>query len=169
MVEIGTHSVIERADVVTLDLTVRAPQIYPNRFDNQMRQTISHVTLVVRDYDEAIEYYSETLGFMLIEDTALAPGKRWVVLKPKGTDGTALLLAKAATPAQSSRVGDQTGGRVFLFLQTDDFWRDYRSLVEKGVVFEEEPREEPFGTVAVFRDLYGNRWDLIEPATARLP
>ncbi|RPI21306.1 MAG: VOC family protein [Acidobacteria bacterium] len=134
-----------------------------------MRQTISHITLVVRDYDEAIEYYSDMLGFVLIEDTALAPGKRWVVVKPKGTDGTALLLAKAATAAQFSRVGDQTGGRVFLFLRTDDFWRDYRNFVEKGVVFEEEPRKEPFGTVAVFRDLYGNRWDLIELAAARLP
>jgi len=131
-----------------------------------MGQRISAITLVVRDYDEAIAYYTEVLGFVVIKDQAVSPGKRWVVVTPKGTEGTALLLAKAANSTQASRVGDQTGGRVFLFLYTDDFSTDYRTLLMKGVVFEEEPRKEPYGRVAVFRDLYGNRWDLIEPGTS---
>ena len=126
-----------------------------------MRQTIAHIALVVRDYDEAIAFYTDVLRFDLIEDTPLGGEKRWVLVGPPG-DGTALLLAKAATPEQQARVGDQTGGRVFLFLHTDDFWRDYHHLRSHGVEFAREPQQEPYGTVAVFLDLYGNRWDLIQ-------
>jgi catechol 2,3-dioxygenase-like lactoylglutathione lyase family enzyme len=126
-----------------------------------MVQSISAVSLLVRDYDEAIEFFTRCLVFAVVEDTVLSPGKRWVVVRPPG-GGTALLLAKAATPEQAAHVGDQTGGRVFLFLQTDDFWRDCRDMKERGVRFTEEPREEEYGTVAVFLDLYGNRWDLVQ-------
>lgn len=126
-----------------------------------MSRSLSAVALVVRDYDEAIRFFTHALGFDLVEDTPLAPGKRWVVVRPPG-GGTALLLVKAATPEQAARVGDQTGGRVFLFLQTDDFWRDYHDMQSRGVHFTEQPREEGYGTVAVFLDLYGNRWDLVE-------
>ncbi len=129
-----------------------------------MTQTIGAVALVVRDYDEAIAYYTTVLGFALVEDQDRGHGKRWVTVAPPG-GGTALLLARAATPEQEARVGDQTGGRVFLFLHTDDFWRDYRQLMARGVAFAEEPRREPYGTVAVFRDLYGNRWDLLQLET----
>jgi len=122
------------------------------------------LALVVRDYDEAIAYYRDALGFELREDTPREDGSRWVVVQPPGARETALLLARAATPAQTSRVGDQTGGRVGLFLSTDDFDRDYKRMVAAGVVFEEEPRYEPYGAVVVFQDLYGNRWDLIQPA-----
>jgi catechol 2,3-dioxygenase-like lactoylglutathione lyase family enzyme len=122
---------------------------------------IGCVSLLVRDYDEAIAYYTTTLGFDLVEDTELGGGKRWVLVAP-GRGGTALLLARAATPEQAARVGDQTGGRVFLFLHTDDFWRDYDALKSRGVAFIEEPRHETYGTVVVFRDLYGNKWDLVE-------
>lgn len=124
-------------------------------------RTISAVALVVHDYDEAIRFFTHCLRFAVVEDTALSPTKRWVVVRPPG-GGTALLLAKAATPEQTARVGDQTGGRVFLFLQTDDFWRDYHDLNGRGVRFTEEPREEWYGTVAVFADLYDNRWDLVQ-------
>lgn len=127
-----------------------------------MKQTIGYVAVVVRDYDEAIAFYTQTLGFHLREDTDLGGGKRWVLVTPPGSTGTALLLARAATPEQESRIGNQTGGRVFLFLHTDDFWRDYHTLRSRGVRFECEPREEAYGTVAVFVDLYGNRWDLLE-------
>lgn len=127
-----------------------------------MRQEITAVAIVVRDYDEAIAYFANSLGFAVIEDTPMGGGKRWVVVRPSG-GGTALLLARAATPEQSARVGDQTGGRVFLFLRTDDFWRDYHAFRSRGVRFEEPPREEAYGTVAVFVDLYGNRWDLVQP------
>jgi len=119
------------------------------------------MALVVKDYDEAIAFYTEKIGFELAEDTVLSETKRWVLVKPKGSAGPCLLLAKAATEEQSSRVGNQTGGRVFLFLQTDDFWNDYRNMLQKGVVFVREPANEPYGTVAVFKDLYGNLWDLI--------
>ena len=129
-----------------------------------MRQAIGYVALVVREYDEAIEFFTGRLGFELVEDTAMGPEKRWVVVAPHGGGGTALLLARAATPEQASRVGDQAGGRVFLFLHTDDFWRDYREMTARGVQFVEEPRREAYGTVAVFVDLYGNRWDLLEHA-----
>jgi len=125
-------------------------------------QRITQVALVVRDYDEAIRYYTGSLGFDLLEDTDLGGGKRWVLVGPAGGVGTALLLARAANPEQLARVGDQTGGRVFLFLHTDDFWRDHRLMTERGVEFIEGPRSEEYGTVAVFRDLYGNRWDLVQ-------
>jgi catechol 2,3-dioxygenase-like lactoylglutathione lyase family enzyme len=128
-------------------------------------RSIAAVVLVVADYDEAIAFFTQHLGFALVEDTSVAPGKRWVTVRPAG-GGTALVLARATTPEQAARVGDQTGGRVLLFLQTDDFWRDYAAFRERGVRFAEEPREEPYGTVAVFLDLYGNRWDLIQPRPA---
>jgi catechol 2,3-dioxygenase-like lactoylglutathione lyase family enzyme len=127
-----------------------------------MKQKIGCIALVVRDYDEAIAFYTGVLRFNLIEDTLLEGGKRWVLVAPPGTAETALLLAKAATPEQASRIGNQTGGRVFLFLHTDDFWRDYHDLSSRGIHFTEEPRHEPCGTVAIFVDLYGNRWDLLE-------
>ncbi|MBN9120771.1 MAG: VOC family protein [Planctomycetes bacterium] len=126
-----------------------------------MGQAISAVALVVRDYDEAIHFYTRCLRFAVVEDTALATGKRWVVVRPPG-GGTALLLAKAATPEQAARLGDQTGGRVFLFLSTDDFSKDYEEMKARGVRFTEGPREEGYGTVAVFLDLYGNKWDLVQ-------
>jgi len=122
-----------------------------------MVQEIGAVALVVRDYDEAIAFYVGKLGFALIEDTRLSEAKRWVLVAPQGARGTRLLLAKAATPEQVSRVGDQTGGRVFLFLHSDDFERDYRAMRERGVVFRREPQDEAYGRVAVFEDLYGNQ------------
>ena len=128
-----------------------------------MRQQLAHITLVVNDYDEAIQFYTKKLNFTLVEDSELSATKRWVLIAPPGSDGCKLLLAKAANAEQQSRVGNQTGGRVFLFLYTDDFWRDYKSMVEKGISFVREPAEESYGTVAVFRDLYGNLWDLIQP------
>lgn len=131
-----------------------------------MKQTIARVALVVRDYDEAIDFYTRLLRFELVEDTPLGGDKRWVVVAPPGSKGTALLLARAANPEQQAHVGHQAGGRVFLFLHSDDFWRDYRVMQARGVVFEEEPRQEAYGTVAVFRDLYANRWDLVQPVTA---
>lgn len=128
-----------------------------------MHQSITHISLVVRDYDEAIAFYTQKLHFELVEDTALPDqGKRWVVVRPPDSAGTAILLARAATEEQHSRVGDQTGGRVAFFLSTDDFWRDYRAMVAAGVNFIREPSQQPYGTVAVFEDLYGNRWDLVE-------
>ena len=126
------------------------------------RQHLACVTVVVRDYEEAKAYYCGVLGFKLIEDTPLPDGKRWVLVAPPGSCETRLLLARAATPEQTKRVGNQTGGRVFLFLHTDDFWRDFRTLQEKGVTFCEQPRKESYGVVAVFEDLYGNRWDLLQ-------
>ncbi len=127
-----------------------------------MAQYIGRVALVVRDYDEAIAFYTGALGFDLIEDTDLGNGKRWVLVRPPGEGGTCLLLAKAANPEQAARVGDQTGGRIFLFLHTDDFWRDYETMRGRGVRFLEAPRREAYGMVVVFEDLYGNRWDLLE-------
>ncbi|HET7748730.1 MAG TPA: VOC family protein [Terriglobales bacterium] len=126
------------------------------------RQHLAYVAVVVRDYEEAKAYYCGVLGFELIEDTALPDGKRWVLVAPPGSRETRLLLARAATPEQAKRVGNQTGGRVFLFLHTDDFWRDFRAMLEKGVKFCEQPRQESYGLVAVFEDLYGNRWDLLQ-------
>jgi len=123
---------------------------------------IATVALVVRDYDEALAFYCDRVGFELVADRPMGGGKRWLAVAPPG-GGTHLLLAKAATPEQSARIGDQTGGRVFLFLETDDFWRDHAAMKEKGVRFLEAPREEDYGTVAVWEDLYGNRWDLIGP------
>lgn len=127
-----------------------------------MTRSIALVTLVVRDYDEAIEFFTDALRFALIEDTPLDDGKRWVVAAPPGSQGASLLLAQAATPEQAARVGHQTGGRVAFFLHTDDFWRDYRHMEARGVRFAEEPRQEPYGTVVVFYDLYGNKWDLVQ-------
>ena len=129
---------------------------------SKMRQHIGFVTLLVRDYDEAIDFYTQMLGFRVIEDTRVSIDKRWVVVSPEGENGTCLLLTKATTQAQADRIGDQTGGRVFLFLHTDDFWRDYKEMRSSGVHFTETPRQEPYGSVAVFTDLYGNRWDLLE-------
>ena len=123
---------------------------------------IATVALVVGDYDEAIRWYTDKLGFALAEDADLGGGKRWVTLEP-GDGGARLLLAKADGARQTARVGDQTGGRVLLFLETDDFFRDHRAMLAKGVSFKEEPRSEAYGTVAVFSDLFGNLWDLIEP------
>lgn len=129
-----------------------------------MKQSLGLVSLVVRDYDEAIRFFVDTLGFELLEDTFIpAHSKRWVIVTPRGATESRLLLAKASTPEQESRIGAQTGGRVFLFLSTDDFWRDYECYLARGVAFVREPRHEPYGTVAVFRDLYGNLWDLIGP------
>lgn len=127
-----------------------------------MAQRLGYIALVVRDYDEAITFYTQSLGFQLIEDTDLGGGKRWVRVRPPGSPGTDLLLAKAINPEQASRIGNQTGGRVFLFLHTDDFWRDYHAMTARGVKFHEAPREEVYGTVAVFEDLYGNKWDLLQ-------
>jgi catechol 2,3-dioxygenase-like lactoylglutathione lyase family enzyme len=128
-----------------------------------MAQSIALVSLVVRDYDEAIAFYTTTLDFDLVEDETRERGKRWVVVRPKGGRGASLLLARAASEEQTRSVGNQTGGRVFLFLHTDDFWRDYRAMHSRGVRFTEEPREESYGTVVVFEDLYGNKWDLVQP------
>ena len=127
-----------------------------------MNQQIAHIALVVNDYDEAIQFYTQKLNFTLVEDSILSETKRWVLVKPVGSS-TCLLLAKAANEEQRSCVGDQTGGRVFLFLYTDDFWRDHKNMLDKGINFVREPVEENWGTVAVFEDLYGNLWDLIEP------
>jgi catechol 2,3-dioxygenase-like lactoylglutathione lyase family enzyme len=131
-----------------------------------MKRAITRVAVVVRDYDEAIAFYTGVLGFELLEDTPLANGKRWVLVGPSGGAGAALLLARAATPEQERFIGNQTGGRVFLFMHTDDFRRDHDRLCAAGVRFVEGPRHEPFGTVAVFLDLYGNRWDLIGPTAS---
>ncbi|QCU72481.1 VOC family protein [Luteimonas yindakuii] len=128
-----------------------------------MQQTIAHISLLVRDYDEAIGFYVGTLGFELIEDSPRPEaGKRWVVVAPPGGSGASILLARAVGPEQLAAVGNQTGGRVFLFLQTDDFWRDYARFRAAGVNFVRPPAEEVYGTVAVFRDVYGNLWDLLQ-------
>lgn len=128
-----------------------------------MEQSIAQITLVVNDYDEATRFYTEKLNFVVVEDTKLSETKRWVKIKPHGSSGFCLLLGKADNDEQKSRVGNQTGGRVFLFLYTDDFWRDYKNMKEKEISFIREPVEETWGTVAVFKDLYGNLWDFIEP------
>ena len=128
-----------------------------------MQQSIIHVALVVRDYNEAIDFYCGKLRFTLIEDTYQPEqDKRWVVVSPPGSSGTTLLLARASTPEQAAFIGDQAGGRVFLFLSTDDFWHDYNDMRATGIRFIREPKDESYGTVAVFEDLYGNRWDLIQ-------
>jgi catechol 2,3-dioxygenase-like lactoylglutathione lyase family enzyme len=128
-----------------------------------MKHSIAHVALVVRDYDEAIAFYTQKLGFTLVEDTYQPEqDKRWVIVAPAGSSGATLLLARASTPEQAQFIGNQAGGRVFLFLSTDDFWRDYNRMTLAGVRFVRPPNVVPYGTVAVFEDLYGNRWDLIE-------
>lgn len=128
-----------------------------------MKQRIAHIALVVKDYDEAIQFYTEKLDFELLEDTKIDELKRWVVIAPPGAKECCLLLARAANEQQLASVGNQTGGRVFLFLFTDDFWRDYNKMIEKEIKFIRPPKEEPYGMVAVFEDLYGNMWDLLEP------
>lgn len=130
-----------------------------------MKQPLLHVALVVRDYDEAIEFYTRKLDFTVVEDTFQPEqDKRWVLVAPPGSSGTTVLLARASQPSQTAVVGNQTGGRVFLFLETDDFWRDYETMVSRGITFVRAPKTEPYGTVAVFEDLYGNLWDLLEPS-----
>ncbi len=127
-----------------------------------MNQSIAHIALVVRDYDEAIRFFVDKLRFTLTEDTYQpAQDKRWVTVAPPGSTGVSLLLARASTPEQATFIGNQAGGRVFLFLRTDDFWRDYHRMVSDGIRFVREPKTEDYGTVAVFEDLYGNRWDLV--------
>jgi len=121
------------------------------------------MALVVKEYDEAINFFTKKLNFELIEDTPLTPTKRWVRIAPPGSSETCLLLARAKNEVEAKSIGNQTGGRVFLFLNTDDFWRDYKKMLEEGITFVRPPKEEPYGTVAVFEDLYGNLWDLIEP------
>lgn len=133
-----------------------------------MKQSIALVSLLVRDYDEAVRFYVDKLGFTIVEDKPVPEqAKRWVVVAPPGSSGCRLLLARAATPEQQKYVGNQTEERVFLFLHTDDFWRDYESYRARGIEFVREPRDEPYGTLAVFKDLYGNLWDLIEPKAAQ--
>ena len=132
---------------------------------NKVDQTIAHIALVVKDYDEAIQFYTRKLNFILVEDTKMSETKRWVLISPKENNSCKLLLAKATNGEQLSRVGNQTGGRVFLFLFTNDFERDYNDYRSKGVEFVREPSKESYGTVAVFKDLYGNLWDLIEPTS----
>jgi len=128
-----------------------------------MKQSIVHVAIVVRDYDEAIRFYTEKLAFKLVEDTYRPEqDKRWVLIAPTGSNGPSLLLARASTPEQERFIGNQAGGRVFLFLSTDDFWRDYNRMISEGITFARPPKVEPYGTVAVFQDLYGNLWDLLE-------
>lgn len=132
---------------------------------NKMKQHIASIALVVKEYDEAIEFYTKKLNFKLVEDTYLPKeDKRWVVVAPQGTQGCNLLLARAANAEQAKAIGNQAGGRVFLFLFTDDFWRDYEAMQTKGVEFIRPPKKEGYGTVAVFVDLYGNKWDLLEPS-----
>ena len=128
-----------------------------------MNQRIAHIAIVVKDYDEAIAFYTEKLHFTLVEDTPLSDTKRWVMVAPQESDGCTILLARAANDEQISRIGNQTGGRVFMFLYTDDFWRDYHAYTANNINFVRLPVEEPYGTVAVFEDLYGNLWDLIGP------
>ena len=131
-----------------------------------MAGSIATVTLVVREYDEAIAFFTDALGFSLVEDTPLGGGKRWVRMAPAESGGASLLLAKAVTPEQLEHVGNQTGGRVFLFLETSDFWSDYHRMQARGVRFTEQPRHEPYGWVVVFLDLYGNKWDLVQRSAA---
>jgi catechol 2,3-dioxygenase-like lactoylglutathione lyase family enzyme len=134
-----------------------------------INQYISKIAILVKDYDEAIEYYTEALGFNLVEDMQIGEDQRWVVVAPpssNGIIGTQIILMRATTDTERNAIGKQAGGAVLLILQTDDFWRDYQSMKTRGVVFHEEPRKEPYGTVVIFEDLYGNKWDLIEPVVA---
>jgi catechol 2,3-dioxygenase-like lactoylglutathione lyase family enzyme len=130
-----------------------------------MSPTLAHVTFLVRTYDEALAFFTDVLGFQVVEDTPLPENKRWLLVAPANSPGPQLLLAQAANPEQAQAVGKQAAGRVFLFLHTDDFWRDYHRMQSHGVKFFESPREEAYGTVAVFEDLYGNKWDLLQPKT----
>ena len=148
---------------------MRAPTRHPGLPSSNLRalkQQLAHVALVVRDYDEAIDFYTKKLGFTLVEDSRQPKqDKRWVLVAPPGPPGATLLLARASTPEQASFIGNQAGGRVFLFLSTDDFWRDYERMLAAGVRFVRGPSVEAYGTVAVFEDLYGNRWDLLQRAS----
>jgi len=147
-------------------LSVRIVFPPPICWEKPVPQFLAHVTLVVRDYDEAIAFFVERLGFELLEDTYQPQqDKRWVVVSPRGAVGCSILLARAATDHQATCIGNQAGGRVFMFLMTDDFWRDYRAFKTRGVQFVRDPKDEPYGTVAVFKDLYGNLWDLIGPGS----
>lgn len=128
-----------------------------------MNQRIAQISILVNDYDEAIEFYTKKLNFELVEDTRLSETKRWVRIKPKGNGDCCLLFAKASDKEQADRIGNQTGGRVFLFLFTDNFERDYKNLIDQKIAIEREPSDEPYGRVAIFKDLYGNKWDLIQP------
>jgi len=128
-----------------------------------MKQKIAHVALVVKDYDEAIKFYTEKLDFQVLEDTRLSEDKRWILIAPTGAKECSILLAKAANDGQMATIGNQTGGRVFLFLFTDNFWRDYNKMIDRNINFIREPKEENYGLVAVFEDLYGNLWDLLQP------
>jgi catechol 2,3-dioxygenase-like lactoylglutathione lyase family enzyme len=134
-----------------------------------MPQSLAQITLLVRNYDEALTFFTDALGFRVLEDKPLPASKRWLVVAPPGSRGTNLLLAQADTPEQLQQVGNQAGGRVFLFLHTDDFWRDYQLMQASNVKFLESPRRESYGTVAVFEDLYGNKWDLLQPADTNSP
>ncbi|ERI92370.1 glyoxalase family protein [Clostridiales bacterium oral taxon 876 str. F0540] len=136
---------------------------YEERIGDKMIQSVVHIALVVKDYDEAIEFYTKKLNFTLIEDTyQQEQNKRWVVVSPPGSTGTTILLARASKPEQVPFIGNQSGGRVFLFLGTDDFWRDYNDMLAKGIEFVREPKKQDYGIVAVFKDLYGNLWDLVQ-------
>lgn len=148
---------------IALNLPFRKYKQQNTQVSKPMKQKIAHITLVVRDYDEAIEFYTQKLDFVLLEDTRLNDQKRWVIVSPPGTNGCSLLLAKAASLEQGMSIGNQTGGRVFLFLYTDNFWRDYQRMLAKNIEFIRSPKQEIYGTVAVFKDLYGNQWDLLEP------
>tara|TARA_R110002051_G_scaffold56046_1_gene103820 strand:+ start:7557 stop:7973 length:417 start_codon:yes stop_codon:yes gene_type:complete len=134
-----------------------------------LKQTIARIALVVKDYDKAIKFYTEKLDFLLVEDTDLGDGKRWVIVAPQGSKECSLVLAKADDEKQEARIGNQTGGRVFLFLYTDDFWRDYYKMMKRKIKFVRSPEKMPYGMVAVFEDLYGNMWDLLEPIDTHLP
>jgi catechol 2,3-dioxygenase-like lactoylglutathione lyase family enzyme len=134
-----------------------------------MPQRLAHVTFLVRDYDEALVFFTESLGFRVVENSPLPGNKRWILVAPPGSQGANLLLARAATPEQLQQVGNQGAGRVFLFLHTDDFWRDYRLMLAANVKFLESPRQEPYGTVVLFEDLYGNKWDLLQPVDITVP
>jgi catechol 2,3-dioxygenase-like lactoylglutathione lyase family enzyme len=134
-----------------------------------MPQSLAHITLLVREYEEALTFFTEALGFRVVEDSPLPAGKRWLVVTPPGSRSASLLLAEAVTPEQLQHVGHQSGDRVFLFLHTDDFWRDYRLMQASNVKFLESPRQESYGTVAVFEDLYGNKWDLLQPSDSATP
>jgi|SRR5271168_1648608 catechol 2,3-dioxygenase-like lactoylglutathione lyase family enzyme len=134
-----------------------------------MPQFLAHITFLVRDYDEALSFFTDSLGFRLVEDSPLPGGNRWLVVSPPASRGVSLLLAQAANPEQLAQIGHQAAGRVFLFLHTDNFWRDYRLMQAANIKFLETPREESYGTVAVFEDLYGNKWDLLEPKESSAP
>jgi catechol 2,3-dioxygenase-like lactoylglutathione lyase family enzyme len=149
--------------MTNVDINTQLYIIIKERRYYKLIQSIVHIALVVKDYDEAIEFYTKKLHFTLVEDTYQPEqDKRWVVVSPPGTSGTTILLARASKPEQEPFIGNQAGGRIFLFLGTDDFWRDYNEMIIKGIKFVREPKEQDYGIVAVFKDLYGNLWDLVQ-------